>query len=58
MPAPLQRILYVEDEPDIRVVAKMALEAVGKFTVIPCASGQEALSVAPAPQPTCCCSTS
>ncbi|MDP3796937.1 MAG: response regulator [Polaromonas sp.] len=47
MPAPLQRILYVEDEPDIRVVAKMALEAVGKFTVIPCASGQEALGVAP-----------
>ena len=47
MPASLQRILYVEDEPDIRVVAKMALEAVGKFTVIPCASGQEALSVAP-----------
>ncbi len=47
MPAPLHRILYVEDEPDIRVVAQMALEAVGKFTVIPCASGQEALNAAP-----------
>lgn len=46
MPAPLSRILYVEDEPDIRVVAQMALEAVGGFAVIACASGQEALSAA------------
>ena len=43
----LTRILYVEDEPDIRVVAQMALEAVGGFTVIACASGQEALNAAP-----------
>ncbi|OGB02014.1 MAG: hypothetical protein A3E79_13515 [Burkholderiales bacterium RIFCSPHIGHO2_12_FULL_61_11] len=47
MPAPLNRILYVEDEPDIRVVAQMALEVVGGFTVIACASGQQALSAAP-----------
>ena len=47
MPQPLSRILYVEDEPDIRMVAQMALEAVGGFTVIACASGQEALSAAP-----------
>jgi len=47
MAAPLCRILYVEDEPDIRAVAQMALEAVGGFAVIVCASGQEALSVAP-----------
>lgn len=47
MPAPLSRILYVEDEPDIRVVAQMALEAVGGFAVIACASGREALSAAP-----------
>ena len=47
MPQPLIRILYVEDEPDIRMVAQMALEAVGGFTVIACASGQEALSAAP-----------
>ncbi len=47
MPQPLCRILYVEDEPDIRAVAQMALEAVGGFSVIACASGQEALSVAP-----------
>ncbi|MDP2255982.1 MAG: response regulator [Polaromonas sp.] len=47
MPPPLCRILYVEDEPDIRVVAQMALQAVGGFAVIACASGEEALSVAP-----------
>jgi two-component system OmpR family response regulator len=47
MVLPLCRILYVEDEPDIRAVAQMALEAVGGFSVIACASGQEALSAAP-----------
>jgi len=44
---PLARILYVEDEPDIRAIAQMALEAVGGFTVIACASGSEALARAP-----------
>ena len=44
---PLARILYVEDEPDIRAIAQMALEAVGGFTVIACASGSEALATAP-----------
>lgn len=39
----LQRILYVEDETDIRAVALLALEAVGGFTLKACASGQEAL---------------
>jgi two-component system, OmpR family, response regulator len=48
MPQPLARILYVEDEPDIRMVAQMALEAVGGFAVIACASGSEALAAAPA----------
>ncbi|WP_411880743.1 response regulator [Polaromonas sp. YR568] len=47
MTTPLNRILYVEDEPDIRMVAQMALQAVGGFTVIACASGQEALNAAP-----------
>ena len=48
MTAPLQnRILYVEDEPDIRFVAQMALQAVGGFTVIACACGQDALNAAP-----------
>lgn len=47
MTKPLNRILYVEDEPDIRMVAQMALQAVGGFTVMACASGQEALDAAP-----------
>ena len=46
MPKPLNTILYVEDEADIRTVAKMALEAVGGFSVHACASGREALAVA------------
>lgn len=50
MPNTLSRILYVEDEPDIRAIAQMALEAVGGFTVIACASGQEALNAAPSSQ--------
>lgn len=43
----LKRILYVEDEPDIQVVAKLALEAVGGFQVRVCSSGEEAVRVAP-----------
>jgi len=39
----LKRILYVEDDPDIQTVAKMALEMVGGFTVKICSSGEEAL---------------
>jgi two-component system OmpR family response regulator len=43
MSASLQRILYVEDEVDIRTVAKLALEAVGGFAVEVASSGDEAL---------------
>lgn len=40
MPKPtLQRILLVDDEADIRQVARLALEAVGGFHVDECASG-------------------
>lgn len=39
----LKSILYVEDEPDIREIAKIALEMVGGFSVFMCASGEEAL---------------
>lgn len=45
-PASLQRILYVEDDPDIQAVARLALEAVGGFTVALCGSGREALETA------------
>jgi CheY-like chemotaxis protein len=47
MAASLTRILYVEDEQDIRTVAKMALELVGKFTVRDCGTGAEALAAFP-----------
>jgi CheY-like chemotaxis protein len=43
----LVKILYVEDEPDIQAVAKLALEAVGGFQLEVCSSGQEALQKAP-----------
>ncbi len=40
----LRRILLVEDDPDIRLVATMALEAVGGFSIVSCGSGLEALA--------------
>ena len=43
---PLTRILYVEDEPDIQAVARLALETVGGFTLEVCDSGNEALAKA------------
>lgn len=39
----LQRVLYTEDEADIRTVAKVALEMVGGLTVKLCSSGEEAV---------------
>jgi CheY-like chemotaxis protein len=47
----LQRILYVEDEPDIQAVARLALEAVGGFSVCICGSGKAALDAAPSFNP-------
>jgi two-component system OmpR family response regulator len=47
MSAPeLRRVLYVEDDPDIRTVASIALEVVGGYTLQACSSGAEALAVA------------
>jgi two-component system, OmpR family, response regulator len=43
----LRRILFVEDDPDIRTVATMALEAVGGFSVLACDSGVQAVERAP-----------
>lgn len=42
----LQRILYVEDEPDIQAVARIALETVGGFILQVCNSGEQALNAA------------
>jgi two-component system OmpR family response regulator len=40
----LRRILYIEDDPDIREVAHIALQDVGGFDVHLCASGETALA--------------
>jgi len=45
------RILYVDDEADIREVAEMALELDPELTVRTCASGAEALEQAVSWQP-------
>lgn len=42
----LERILYVEDDPDIQTVAALALEVVGGFSVKVCSSGEQALEEA------------
>ncbi len=47
MAAELKRILYVEDESDIRTIAVAVLEAVGGFAVVACKSGEEAVKAAP-----------
>lgn len=39
----LQRIMMVEDDPDIQVVVRLSLEAVGGYTVEVCSGGDEAL---------------
>ncbi len=43
----LTRVLLVEDDPDIQLVASLALSDVGGLTVEVCGSGREALSLAP-----------
>ena len=42
----LKRIIHVEDDESIRAIAKVALERVGGFTLLSCASGKEALEKA------------
>ena len=44
MAPPLTRILMVDDDLDIQAVARLALEAVGGFTVITCSSGSAAIA--------------
>ncbi|MEO8145611.1 MAG: response regulator [Betaproteobacteria bacterium] len=43
----LRRILYVEDDESIRAVGLLVLQGVGGFEVIACASGEEAIALAP-----------
>lgn len=49
--AELKKILYVEDEPDIQMIARVALENVGGFDLLVCSSGAEAIEKAPAFRP-------
>ena len=44
--AELKKILYVEDEPDIQMIARVALENVGGFELLVCSSGAEAIEKA------------
>jgi CheY-like chemotaxis protein len=39
----LKRVLFVEDDPDMQTVARVALERLGGFMVLECSSGVEAL---------------
>ena len=48
---PLKKILLVEDDPDIQLIAVMALEEIGGFTVETCSLGQEAIDKAPTAAP-------
>lgn len=45
------RVLHVEDDPDIQVIVRLALESVGGLTVHACSSGAEALETGPAFDP-------
>jgi CheY-like chemotaxis protein len=49
--AKLEHVLCVEDEPDIRLVAQIALETVGGLRVSLCPNGNEAVAMAKALRP-------
>lgn len=42
----LEKIMYIEDEPDIIAIAEISLQEVGGFTLVCCQSGREALQKA------------
>ena len=41
----LKRILLVDDEPDIRSIACLSLEAVGGYSIKSCSNGDEAIEI-------------
>jgi len=51
MDGSLQRILCVDDEPEMRSAIRLALERIGRFDVLIGASGAEALDAGPAFRP-------
>ncbi len=42
----LSKILYAEDEPDIREIASLALESIGQFEIATCESGIQVIDLA------------
>lgn len=46
-----QKILFIDDEEDIRTVARLGLENVGGFEVLLAASGEEGIEIAAAERP-------
>jgi len=48
---PLQSVLYVDDEPDIREVVELSLALAADLKVESCGSGEQALSVIPILRP-------
>lgn len=44
MQSELNKILYVEDEPDIQAIAQIALESVGGFSLKVCSNGNDAIN--------------
>lgn len=47
----IRYILLIDDDPNVRKLAKMSLEKVGRFEVTAAASGQEALEVVESRKP-------
>ena len=43
----ISRVMYVEDDPDIRAIAEIALQDVGGFEIALCESGAVAVETAP-----------
>ena len=47
------KVLVVDDDVDVRYVARMSLSRVGKMTVIDAASGEEGIALAKSERPDC-----
>jgi len=47
----IQKVMLVDDEPDIRRLGQVCLQSIGKWQVVLCASGAEALEAAAREQP-------
>lgn len=47
----LRRIMYVDDDPDLRIIARISLEKKGGFTVLTVDSGRKAIQFIPGFRP-------